>query len=71
MDIEDLVKTTTHIKIDTKTLQKRLNKRRPNRKGNNKSYPKKMKHKQQKLDINQFQEQRKKKKIKNRLGTPQ
>ena len=32
--------------------------------------PKKMKHKLQKVDIDQLQDQRKKKKIKNQLQTP-
>ena len=42
---EDSDEATTHIKIDSINLQKRLHKnkyqRQPNRKGNNKSYPKK------------------------------
>ena len=68
--IEDSDETTTHIKTDTIKLQKRFNKknkyqRQPNRKW--KILPKKIKHKLQKVDLDQLQDQREKKKIKNQL----
>ena len=63
MDIEDPVETTIHIKTDTIKLQKRLNE-----KINTKD--RKMKHKLQKVDIDQLQDQRKKKRIKKQFPPP-
>ena len=72
MDIEDSIELTTHIKTDTinskRDLIKNKYQRQPNRKWNNKSYQNKMKHKLQKVDIDQLQNQRKK--IKNQLLPP-